>query len=198
MNEPTPSSRNSRIRLIAIAALGTIAVAAIVLVVTRDSTPSMTPTETAGASLGGAEPKAALWKRLQSLESWLPTFAAALRDPEPDPKTVLAAFATVADKVGGNSGFWRDTVPNELLRCDKDDSPACKRLAESLPEITEGEALARQIRRLDETRAGLYLSRNAKTLGKWLDDFAPRDASHEAMRQTGFWEKELSPAASSK
>ncbi len=199
MNAPKDApTTNSRNRLIAIAALATVAVAAVVFVVTRDSKPAEAPTQTAGASLGGADPEVALWKRLQTLESWLPTFAAALRDPEPEPKTVLAAFATVADKVGGESGFWRETVPNELLRCDKDTSAACKRLSESLPEITEGEALARQIRRLDETRAGLFLSRNAETLVKWLHDFAPRDASEEAMRQTGFWERELSPAASAK
>jgi len=180
-------------RLVIIATLAALTVGAIVFVATR---PSTTATSTAGASLGSADPEAALWRRLQSLSSWLPTFEAALKDPEPEPQTVLAAFATVADKLASERGFWRDQVPNALLRCERDPAQrACKKLDESLPAITEGEALARQIQRLDETRADVFLSRNAETLLAWLHDFAPRDASEEAMRQTGFWAKELGPSA---
>jgi len=183
----------SKPRLIAIAALTAVAVGAIVFVATR---PTPTATSEAGASLGGSDPEVALWSRLQSLSSWLPTFDNALKDPEPEAQTVLAAFATVADKLASERGFWRETVPNELLRCER--SPelvACRRLSESLPAITEGEALARQIRRLDPSRAEVFLSRNAETLVTWLYDFAPREATEEAMRQTGFWSRELAPAA---
>lgn len=188
------TDRRNRTRLVIIAALAAITTGAVVFIATR---PTTTATSEAGASLGSGDTEAALWRRLQTLSSWLPTFEAALKDPEPEAKTVLSAFATVADKLASERGFWRDQVPNELLRCERDpEQRACKKLGESLPAITEGEALARQIRRLDETRADVYLSRNAATLLEWLHDFAPRDASEEAMRQTGFWEKELAPAAS--
>lgn len=188
------NAAQNRSRLLVAVALGAVAIGAIVFLATR---PSGSPTATtAGASLGGTDPELALWRRLQSLESWLPTFAGALKDPEPEPQTVLAAFATVADKLASERGFWRDTVPNELLRCDREpERPACRRLSEGLPEVTEGEALARQIRRLDDSRAGVFLTRNAEAMVKWLYDFAPRDASLEAMRQTGYWERELAPAA---
>lgn len=193
----TDRSQNPRTtRLVVIGALAAVAVGAIVFIATRPATTGPASTE-AGASLGSGDTEAALWRRLQALSSWLPTFEDALKDPEPEPRTVLAAFATVADKLASETGFWRDQVPNELLRCERDPAQrACKKLDESLPAITEGEALARQIRRLDETRADVFLSRNAETLLTWLHDFAPRDNSEEAMRQTGFWEKELAPAAS--
>lgn len=194
----TDRARNTRI--IIIAALAAITLGAVVFIATRPSPPRTTgtgDTTEAGASLGSGDTEAALWRRLQTLSSWLPTFEEALKDPEPEPKTVLSAFATVADKLASERGFWRDQVPNELLRCERDPAQrACKKLDESLPAITEGEALARQIRRLDETRADVFLTRNAETLLTWLHDFAPRDNSEEAMRQTGFWEKELAPAAS--
>ncbi len=187
MNTPKP-------RLIAIVALTAAALGAVVFIATR---PSTTATSEAGASLGGSDPEVALWSRLQTLSSWLPTFEEALKDPEPEASTVLGAFATVADKLANERGFWRETVPHELLRCDRaPEQVPCRRLSESLPAISEGEAFARQIRRLDPSRAGVFLSRNAEALVTWLYDFAPREATEEAMRQTGFWSRELSPAAS--
>ncbi|HRE91216.1 MAG TPA: hypothetical protein PK095_19005, partial [Myxococcota bacterium] len=163
MHQP---DRARKPRLALIAALVAITVGAVVFIATR---PSTTATSEAGASLGSGDPEAALWRRLQTLSSWLPTFEEALKDPEPEPDTVLSAFASVADKLASERGFWRDQVPNELLRCERDPAQrACKKLDESLPAITEGEALARQIRRLDASRAGVFLSRNAETLLAWL------------------------------
>jgi len=151
---------------------------------------------TAGASLAGeSDVVAALWLRMSKLKAWLPTFEAAFTDPEPEAKTVLAAFATLASKVAGPTGFWRETVPNELLECHKEpDQAVCRRLSESLPELTDGESLARSIGRLDETRAQLFLSRNADAMLQWVQMFAPTDASAAAMRQTSFWEQKLAPA----
>lgn len=150
----------------------------------------------AGASLGGeSDVAAALWLRMSRLKAWLPTFEEAFTNPEPEARTVLAAFAALAEKVAGPSGFWRDTVPNELLACHKEpDQAVCRRLSEFLPELTDGESLARSIGRLDESRAQLFLSRNAEAMLQWVQMFAPSEPTAAAMRLTSFWEQKLAPA----
>lgn len=150
----------------------------------------------AAASLAGDEEvTAALWARLGKAKAWLPTFEEALAEPEPEARTVLAAFAALADKVAGPSGFWRDMVPNELLACHKEpDQNVCRRLSESLPELTDGEALARSIGRLDASRAEVFLARNAEAMLRWVEMFAPSEPSAAAMRLTTFWEQRLAPA----
>ncbi len=150
---------------------------------------------TSGASVaGGAEASAALWARMAKLRAWLPSFEEAFKDPEPEAKTVLSAFAALADKLAGPKGFWRDTVPNEILDCARGEQPVCQKLAEALPELTDGEAMARSIGRLDSTRAELFLSRNAEALLAWVDVFAPSEPSAQGMRGTTFWEQKLAPA----
>jgi len=150
----------------------------------------------AGASLAGdADVAATLWLRLSRLKAWLPTFEEAFTNPEPEARTVLAAFAALAEKIGGPSGFWRDTVPNELLACHKDpDQAVCRRLMEALPELTDGESIARSIGRLDASRAQLFLSRNADAMLQWVQTFAPSEPTAAAMRLTSFWEQKLAPA----
>lgn len=183
----------SRRRLIVMVALAGLVGAGIVFVVTRGGDEV---DATSAASLGGGdEAAAALWQKLARLSAWLPSFEGALSDPEPEAKTVLAAFAALVDKVGGPSGFWRDTVPNELLSCHREpEQPVCRKLDEGLPELTDGEALARQIGRLDETRAEVFLARNADAMLRWVETFAPSDASADAMRKTSYWQEKLAPA----
>lgn len=149
---------------------------------------------TSAASLGGEEAAAAVWARLAKLRAWLPTFDEAFKDATPEPQTVLAAFAVLAEKVAGPSGFWRDTVPNELLECHKSEQPVCRKLNEALPELSDGEAFARSIGRLDKSRASLFLSRNAAQMVLWLDVFAPNEPTLQGMRATSFWEQKLAPA----
>ncbi len=150
---------------------------------------------TSGASVaGGAEASAALWTRMAKLRVWLPSFEEAFKDSEPEAKTVLSAFAVLADKLAGPKGFWRETVPNEILDCARAEQPVCKKLAEAMPELTDGEAMARAIGRLDSTRAELFLSRNAEALLTWVDIFAPTEPTAQGMRATTFWEQKLAPA----
>lgn len=187
----------SRQKVTVVALLVALAVGAVVFLATRPNGGSRAPEPSAGASLGGgeAEPKAVLWARIAKLGAWLPTFESALMDPEPEAKTVLAAFATLAEKVGGPSGFWRDQVPNEILSCHREPEQAvCKRLQEALPELTDGESLARSIGRLDGSRAELFLERNAGEMLQWVQTFAPSEPSATAMKQTTFWEAKLGPA----
>jgi len=148
------------------------------------------------ASLAGDEAiTTALWARLGKARAWLPRFGEAFADPEPEARTVLAAFAALAEEVAGPSGFWRDTVPNELLACHRDpDQAVCRRLTESLPELTDGEAMARSIGRLDASRAEVFLARNAEAMLRWVETFAPSEPSAAAMRLTTFWEQRLAPA----
>lgn len=184
----------SRRNVIILVALAVVAGGAVAFVATRPETGPVTGA--AGASIGiEGDPTVTLWSRLAKLGAWLPTFEEALKDPKPEPKTVLAAFATVAEKVAGPDGFWRDTVPNDLLQCHKEpDQSVCRRLSESLPELSDGEALARTIGRLDESRAGVFLERNAEAMSAWLASFAPSEPTAAAMRTTAFWEQKLAPA----
>lgn len=184
----------SRRNVALLIALAVVAGAAVAFVATRPG--ASEPTRTAGASLGiEGDPGVALWTRLTKLRAWLPTFDEAFKDSAPEPRTVLAAFATVAEKVAGPAGFWRDTVPNELLECHKEpEQGVCRRLSESLPELSDGEALARSIGRLDESRAGVFLERNAEAMSAWLASFAPSEPTEAAMKTTAFWEQKLAPA----
>lgn len=184
----------SRQKLVVIIVLVAFVVTGLAYVFTSPKGPQ--PRHEAAASLVGDEDVAtALWLRLGKAKAWLPTFEAAFADPEPEAKTVLAAFAALAEKVAGPTGFWRDAVPNELLACHKDpDQAVCRRLSESLPELTDGEALARSIGRLDPSRADLFLTRNAEAMLLWVDMFAPTEPTAAAMRLTSFWEQKLAPA----
>jgi len=186
----------SRQKIIVIIVLVTFVATGLAYVFTGPAKRPQVDARPAGASLGSeVDASAALWLRMSRLKSWLPTFEEAFTNPEPEAKTVLAAFAALAEKVGGPAGFWRDTVPNELLACHKDpDQAVCRRLNESLPELTDGESLARSIGRLDETRAQLFLSRNADAMLQWVQMFAPSEPTAAAMRLTSFWEQKLAPA----
>lgn len=184
----------SREKIVVIVALVAFVATGLAYVITGPQAPR--PDGRAAASLAGHEdPEAALWVRLGQARAWLPTFEAALSDPAPEARTVLAAFATLADALAGPSGFWRDAVPNELLACHRaPEQTVCRRLSESLPELTDGEALARSIRRLDPSRAEVFLARNAEAMLRWVELFAPSEPSATAMRLTAFWALRLAPA----
>ncbi len=178
---------------------GLIAVAAVVTAIvilddgadntSRDSSPNATM----GAGFGDDAIRAKVWSRLaKHKDTHLEKWDRALSQQDGSSATALRAFADLVDSVTGPSGFWRDAVPNELLSChDKPDSPACEGLDAAASEFDEWDLLASKIRRLDGSRADVFLQRNGKDIVSYLDTYVPADASDVAMRQTAFFETKI-------
>ena len=147
-----------------------------------------------GAGLSGRDAATELWLRLATYrESFLSSWSeGAFETPKPRAMTVLKAFAQVVDQVTGPSGFWRDRVPNELLACHSNpDDQVCEGLDQAHADFAEWDELARDIGRLDATRADVFLARNHERMVTYLDTYVPSQASEAGMKQTAFFDQKL-------
>lgn len=83
-------------------------------------------------------------------------------------------------------------MPNELLACHSNpDDQVCEGLDQAHADFAEWDELARDIGRLDATRADVFLARNHERMATYLDTYVPSQASEAGMKQTAFFDQKL-------
>lgn len=174
-------------RLLVLAGLAAVVIAAVAIAFTQGSDPT-------GAAKG-VDPANQLWERLSvfersHLKAWKGTF-----DETPEAMEVLDAFNELGFAVTGPAGFWRQTVPNNWLGCQQaGDSAPCKQLAKGSAEFASWDAMQEKIGTLEPREAKRYLARNHKKLAAYLDRYVPESPSASGMESTAFFQEHLQDA----
>ncbi|MCA9513491.1 MAG: hypothetical protein KC635_00955 [Myxococcales bacterium] len=192
-----PTTKNRRPLIIALAMTAVVAGAVIAFLGTRGAghEPGADARPTAAAGFGDEDVKAELWTKLARYrETYLAGWDDAFKTGKPRAITIVKAFKAVAEKVTGPDGFWRDEVPNNLLACHQNpDSAPCGRLEASDEELGKGDDLVREIERLDDSRADVWLQRNGERLVTYLDTMVPESPDEAAMQRTAFYTQRIAP-----
>ena len=147
----------------------------------------------------GQSPANALWADLSSYEgSFLKSYRGAFDNEKPEPMEVLEAFNELGFAVTGHGGFWRKTVRDQWLGCQRNgETKACKNLEKAFGELGDWDAFQEKISKVSDKGAKRFLARNHRKMRAYLTRYVPAEKSATSMETTGFYKSHLADAMNS-